>query len=598
MDILNKTKPYRNVFRLLKYVCKFAPEVVVMKSIMMFIDIGLNYGFNVALIKIILDAIANKVDFHEVLFSIIGYSILLLLSIIMETVYGDYIFEKGMKKVHKGMHTLVFKKVQQIDLIKYDDTGFYNDYIWALEKCDNQTISSFQNFMKLLTSILLCTSYIALIIHVDKVLLIFIIVPIVTNVLVGSWLNKILYKFDIENNLVERREKYFKRVFYLKQYAKDLKSTGINDVLLNDFDETINQEISILQKYKNKIISLNLFMGSGTDVIQVSILYIYLAFQAIVKGAYTVGTCASMINTVNQLSSSINQVFSIVPRLHKNGIYAEKLFLLLDSQSEIETLITDKEILAFEELELKNVSFSYENSESNALTNVTMKIKKGDKVAIVGYNGAGKSTLIHLILHFYNPKSGSIIYNGTDLRQLTTKEYRKKFGVIFQDFQIYAMSLLDNIIMEKIDSEKHEHYKKLGKKCLEISKLEEYKDKLEKMMTKEFDNEGLELSGGQKQKVAIARAFAKEHDLIIMDEASSSLDPISEKEINEAILNEGKEKTMIIISHRLATIRYVDRIYFFDHGKIIEQGTHDELISLNGKYADMYEAQAENYRNQ
>lgn len=218
--------------------------------------------------------------------------------------------------------------------------------------------------------------------------------------------------------------------------------------------------------------------------------------------------------------------------------------------------------------------------------------------SIVGYNGAGKSTLIHLILHFYNPKCGSITYNGTDLRQLTTKEYRKKFGVIFQDFQIYAMSLLDNIIMEKKESEKYEHYKILGNKCLEISKLEEYKDKLEKMMTKEFDNEGLELSGGQKQKVAIARAFAKEHDLIIMDEASSSLDPISEKEINKAILNEGKEKTMIIISHRLATIRYVDRIYFFDHGKIIEQGTHDELISLNGKYADMYEAQAENYRNQ
>lgn len=575
---------------------KFAPEVVLMKFIMSFIDVGLNFGFNVALIKIILDAIENKTNFSHVLITILAFTLLLLLSITMDTFYNDYLYEKGVKKVHKGMHNLVFRKVCTIDLEKYDDANFYNDYIWALEKCDKQILSAFQNTMKLFTSVLLCANYITLILYIDKILLFFIIIPILTNLVIGKCLNNISYSLDVENNPLERREKYIVRIFYLKQYAKDLKSTRIKDVLLENFDDTIEQEMGILKRYKNKIIPLNLVMGGGTDVIQVAVLYGYLAFKAIVKNAYSVGTCASMINTINQLSCSLNQIFSVIPQLHKNGVYAEKLLTLLNTTSNIESVTTQKKLPPFETLEINNISFKYQNASKNALNNVSMKIHKGEKIALVGLNGAGKTTLIHLILHFYNPTSGQITYNGTDIKDLTTEEYRNKFGVIFQDFQIYATSLLNNIFMKNTPPNEYEEKITEGKECLKLAKLDDFVDNLDSMLTKEFDSCGLELSGGQKQKVAIARVFANNHEIIIMDEASSSLDPISENEINTTILNEANEDTMIIISHRLATIRYVDHIYFFENGGIVEHGTHNQLITLNKKYAEMYETQAENYR--
>lgn len=585
-----------NIIGLLKYMFKFAPEVVISKFIMSLIDVGLNFGFNVALIKIILDAIEKKYNFTNVLLTIISFTLLLLLSIAMETIYKDYLYEKGTKKVHKEMHKLVFSKVCSLDLEKYDDTNFYNDYIWALEKCDKQTISAFENTMKLFTSLLICTNYLALIVYIDKFLLFFIIIPIITNLIIGKILNNLSYALDLDKNPHERREKYITRIFYLKQHAKDLKSTNLKNILLQDFNDTIDKEINIIKRYKNKIIPLNLIIGGGTDVIQVAILYGYLAFKSIVQNAYTVGTCASMINTINQLSSSLNQIFRTIPQLYKNGIYAEKLFTLLNTTSNIETLSNSNILLPFQELRLNNVSFKYPNATTNALHNINLTIKKGEKIAFVGLNGAGKTTLIHLILHFYNPSSGQITYNGIDINKLTTKSYRSNFGVIFQDFQIYATSLLNNIFMDNISNINLQEKNTRGKECLKLAKLDNYIDNLDSMMTKEFDNNGLELSGGQKQKVAIARAFSNTHDIIIMDEASSSLDPISEHEINSTILDESTNQTTIIISHRLSTIRYVDHIYFFENGTIIEHGTHKELLDLNKKYAKMYETQAKNFK--
>lgn len=267
-------KSYKNVVCLLKYVCKFAPEMAAIKFFMIFVDVGLNCGFNVALVKIILDSIADGSPFQEVLFYIFLYSILLIVSLTMDTVYYDYIRDKACRKIHKGMHLLLFNKIRHVDLEKYDDEEFYNDFIWALERCDNQVISCFDNFMKLLTNLLLCVSYVALIIYIDFWLVLFVVIPILTNLVVGHFQNQVSYRYDVERNSIERRENYSKRIFYLKEYAKEIKSSKIGEVLTEDFKTNVDNEIDLLKRYKNKIIPLKLLMGGGTDVIQVAVLYI------------------------------------------------------------------------------------------------------------------------------------------------------------------------------------------------------------------------------------------------------------------------------------------------------------------------------------
>lgn len=226
------------------------------------------------------------------------------------------------------------------------------------------------------------------------------------------------------------------------------------------------------------------------------------------------------------------------------------------------------------------------------MKDINLTINSGDKIAVVGLNGAGKSTLVKLILRFYDPQQGKILYNHNDMKKYNVHELRSHFSTIFQDFQLYATKLSENVIMnvEEDESQVQRAYEFLKNVNLAVER-----ENLSNTITKEFDENGLEFSGGQKQKIAIARALFADSDFIIMDEASSALDPIAEREINELIVNSLSDKTLMIITHRLTTVKHVDKIIFMDNGRIAESGSHSELMKLGGKYFELYKTQAEQY---
>lgn len=270
----------------------------------------------------------------------------------------------------------------------------------------------------------------------------------------------------------------------------------------------------------------------------------------------------------------------------------------------------------FESLELRNVSFAYEFSshpkykfhdedhpvkegldKREALRNVSLTLRKGEKIAIVGYNGAGKTTLIKLLMRLYDPSEGEILYNGIDLRRLDPEAYRKKIGAVFQDFKIYAASIAENVMNgEYVEERDRETVIEALRKSDFSEKLASLKNGIDTHLTREFNDEGTNLSGGEAQKVAIARVFAHDYPIIIMDEPSSALDPLAEYNLNKSILHHTESKTVIFISHRLSTTRIADRIYMFSEGRLIEEGGHDELMQQNGKYAEMFRLQSEKYR--
>ena len=249
----------------------------------------------------------------------------------------------------------------------------------------------------------------------------------------------------------------------------------------------------------------------------------------------------------------------------------------------------------FEKLEIKDISFKYPLGEKNSLNHLSMTLSKGEKIAIVGDNGGGKTTLIKQLLRFYNPSEGEILYNGVNLKDYNESSIRKQYSIVYQDFQIYALTVAENVLMRKLRGKEDEEIvrKALASVGL-LEKVDSLKDGIYTKVTREFDREGATFSGGENQRLVIARVFASNASVYVLDEPTSSLDPLSEERINKLILK-NTDKTMIIIAHRLSTVVDADKIYLIRNGSIVEEGTHSELMSLGGRYYEMFTTQTELY---
>lgn len=376
-------------------------------------------------------------------------------------------------------------------------------------------------------------------------------------------------------------------------YNKILKNVIIDKIL----KALINIKLFNYNKYNKKIA----FMLTSVELLTILFSHvfamIYVGYKAIVSKTLDAGLVITLTNSIWQVSMRINTIAGIFNSLSKNNRYIKNYQDFLNMKIDIDKnengIKADKKAKS---IRLENISFKYPGNDYYTIKNINLNIKKGEKIAIVGYNGAGKTTLIKLIMRLYNPDNGRVLINNINASNYELKSLRSQFGIMFQDFQLYAMNVKENITMELdsdiiddriIDSLKKSNlYEKISKEELGI-----YSNVL-----KEYDKNGIILSGGQAQKLALARVYAKEYGVIILDEPSSALDPLSDYKMHSQMMKVCGDKTVIMISHRLSSTRDFDRIIYLENGKILEEGTHDELICLNGKYAEMYNIQADKYR--
>lgn len=585
-----KNKYWKNVFILQKYVWKFAPELFCIQTVKIICQVTTNILVYELMMKKVLDAITQDQNFRKAVLYVLWVGIWKISFDFINNVYNHYFYKTAQLKIHKGVHNIIFERVQKVDLEKYDDHEFYNDYIWALDRADTEILNSCNNIFELLFDCGHAAALFCLTFAYDKFLLMFVAIPMVLHVLLGNYSGKIEYEYEQKNMILQRLREYSRRIFYQRDFAKELKLYSIGKILCRNFGKSVDKQMSLCKKYGFRLIWTGMADDTLASLFDYILLYIYLAFRAIVQSAYSAGTCAALINAVGNLSYALERVFKRIPQIRKNGMFAEKVLGILKYEGTVESFVSEKSPDAFRILELRNVSFRYPNNEYDSIRHINFILKKGEKLAIVGMNGAGKTTLAKLLMRYYDVTAGGIFYNGIDIRNYTTTDYRAKYSTIFQDFQIYAISVEENISMGKSPADR-EHIST----ALKNSGLEILSEKLSANLTREFDEKGLILSGGQSQKLAIARTLYRNSDLVIMDEASSALDPISEAEINNTIMKQMDDKSMIIITHRLSTIKHADKICFMEKGRILEAGTHDELMKLNGKYAEMYRTQAGQY---
>ena len=335
--------------------------------------------------------------------------------------------------------------------------------------------------------------------------------------------------------------------------------------------------------------------GAGISVILTGVVYVFVALKAW-AGAFGVGSVMQYVGAVTAMTANIALLLEAVGILKNNTPFVERVYEFIDIPNKMYqgSLTTEKRSDRQYHIEFQNVSFRYPGSDTWALRHVNMKFRIGKRLAIVGENGSGKTTFIKLLCRLYDPQEGQILLNGIDIRKYNYRDYMEIFSVVFQDFQLISQELGANVAgsgtYDPVRVEQALRDAGFGERLAEMPKG------LETQLYREFENDGVEVSGGEAQKIAIARALYKDAPFIILDEPTAALDPIAEAEIYGKFNEISGDRTAIYISHRLSSCKFCDEIAVFDHGQVIQQGTHEALLSEpDGKYAALWNAQAQYY---
>ncbi len=384
------------------------------------------------------------------------------------------------------------------------------------------------------------------------------------------------------------------------RYGKDIRLYDARKMMVDCWDR--NSDASNAQwKWQAETGMKYYLIGNIANIIRMMGSYLYVGFLAI-KGVFSLGVLVQMIQAADELNNTLGGLVSNTQEILKRCNYAYEFVLFMEYPEALEKgeKAVDKEI---REIEFRNVSFKYPGTDKMILDNISIKIGAGEHLSIVGLNGAGKTTFIKLLCRLYDPTSGEILVNGVNIKEYDYNQYMALFAPVFQDFRLFAFPIEENITL--VDEDDKEYYTgdeaERIEKIIEMVNLTQMMEKLEKgrktTLFKYFEENGIEPSGGEQQKIAIARALYKSSPVVILDEPTAALDPIAEYEIYKQFHTLVGDKTAFYISHRLSSCRFCDRIAVFSEGTIKEYGTHDELAGIkNGIYAKMFEAQAQYYR--
>ena len=544
-------------------------------------------------------------EFHEPFSKVLFYiGLILLINIIQIIPDGFFIYGwqyKYKPRLYRALKEQMFKKASEIDLYCYDDPAYYNDFVLSV----SQSEAAIDRFLELLNmtmqalTVLFTTGIFYLM--TDPTGIAFVFVSFILRFVVSKKLNKVNYENRVAINPHIRKRDYVSRVFYLKDFAKELRlHPNAGTQLEQEFAEANDNIISEHKKVSAKRVWFQFLKDYGVGDFLIDGLYItYLVYKAAVLHSVTYSDAVILFNRTGSLRGSMSRFADLGPKAHENSMFVDKIRSFLSYEPRLKNDEGDEVPQGNGELKLEHVTFKYSETGRTVLDDISLSVKPGEHIAIVGYNGAGKTTLIKLLMRLYDPTSGTITYHDKNVKTLCPREYHKRIGVVFQDFQMFGANLAENVVMDNMTKSEQEEKAPQITNALQAAgfaeKLARLPDGLFTQVTTEFDKAGVDFSGGESQKVAISRAFYKNADILIMDEPSSALDPIAEYELNKAMETAAKGKTVFYISHRLSTTRDADRIIMLERGRIIEEGTHAELLARNGKYAEMWNAQAGKY---
>lgn len=588
-------KALKKNLKIVKYVFMFCPKLVCFSIFYIIANVVTTLS-KVYIIKLAVDMVVNKSSIVNIILMLVLYIVIIVLTTLVKSFYDGYVAPKYRLVYVNKMQNLMYKKVKNIDYADFDNPEFYDSYSRALRDGSARGIRVFEDFTNLVSSFV-CTIALGAFIIISDIYLIFIVlITSIVAVIINIKNNSLWYKLSKDTEKYRRMYHYVNRTFYQQRYAAEVKTTPISELLIERYDDAcqgMNKEYIKMQKKITGFSAINSFVN---NIIGMGAEYIYLGYRLFFKNL-GVATFTSTLSAAQQFTRNFSDMAEFIVRIKLNALYIDDFLWLMNYKPSLETKgekVISKKLSI---LNMDSLTFKYPVNEKNTINNLSLKITKGERLAIVGLNGAGKTTLIKLLLKFYNPDSGDIYFNSDRIRDIKEDDIRSKYSIVFQDFRIYATTIGENILMRKLEGEEDEKrvwdaLEKVGLK----DKILKMKDGINTLVTREFERDGVEFSGGERQKLVIARVFASNREVYILDEPTSNLDPFAEHEINKLIIDNAEGKTIIIIAHRLSTVVDADKIILIENGEIVESGNHEELLKQDGKYKEMFASQASLYQ--
>lgn len=581
-----------NIFYFVKLMFSISPLLVIGELFQGVLTTVPNSLISVIGVKYIIDTVTEGRDLMRIFHAVAVIALVMIGSTVISRLFTDFYWNKEREKLYYGINKKLYEKAKSLDLESYDNPEFYNKFILTIESSSGNV----QNLMLLIRGyighIISLFTVSSVILTIDPICLVIILGMIVAFMPFSKKTGTLMMERRIENAKYHRRSDYFQRIFYLQDYAKEVRMNNISPLLIDRYNDAADDVITNQKKFFNKIAACGFMQTIGVQGIGfLFILPLYLGYCVLVKESITPGDFVATFNGAHSVALSF-QVLTVwvLAQFSEQSKMIDKYREFLGAKIRIKDGKKTAPKTNPKEIQIKNLSFTYPGNEKPTLENINLTIKPYEKIALVGYNGAGKTTLTNLLLRLYDATEGEILIDGENIKDATVESHRDRFAAVFQDFQIFSCSLGENVALDTDPDEKR------ALEALRHSGFDkEMRNGINTELLREFDSDGVMLSGGEAQKTAIARAFYKDCPYVILDEPSANLDPVAEYNLNQAMIDAAQHKTVIFISHRLSTTVNADRIYVMENGRIIENGSHCELMNLNGTYAYMFNLQAEKY---
>ncbi|WP_116106685.1 ABC transporter ATP-binding protein [Lewinella sp. IMCC34191] len=482
-----------------------------------------------------------------------------------------------------------------LDLYHFEDSEFYD----KMERARRQTTSRSTLISQLLAQFQSTVTLVFLGVSVaafNPWLIALLVVAVIPSFIQENYFNQQVYSLT-RSWTPERRElDYLRYIGASDTTAKEVKIFGLADFITERFHELSMKYYHVNRKLSIKRASWGAFF-SAISALTYYGAYVLIIFQTI-SGAITVGSLTFLAGAFRQMQQGLQSVLSRFSTIGENALYLQDLFDFFAITPNIAdrpgSIPFPKQLRTG--WEFQNVSFRYPNSEDYAIRNLSFTLPAGQKLALVGENGAGKTTLVKLLARLYEPTEGRILLDGRDLRDYELSTLRDNVGVIFQDFFRYQLTARENIVIGRVEeADNDERIDDSARKSLAKEVIDSLSGGYDQLLGRRFAG-AVDLSGGQWQKIALARAYMRDAQLLILDEPTSALDARAEYEVFQRFTALIEGKTAVLISHRFSTVRMADHILFLEYGGLLEEGSHEELLALGGRYAELFELQAAGYR--